>query len=61
MGEEKKALRRRKRLGICESFLSLFSFYSFSDLNDGLSLEAESSVNLTKKDCAVNEYVELGR
>lgn len=45
-------------------FLSLFflsPFYSFSDLNDVLNLAAEYGVELTKKNCPVNEYVELGR
>lgn len=54
-------MKRCKRLRIHESFLSFTPLYSFSDLNDVLNLEAENSVKLTKKNCAVSEYVELGR
>lgn len=55
-------MKRCKRLGIHESFLSFLSpFQSLSDRNDVLNLEAGNSVRLTEKNCAVNEYVQLGR
>lgn len=55
-------MKRCKRLGIHESFLSFFlHLIPFSDLNNVLNLGAGNSVKLTKKNCAVREYVELGR